>query len=71
MNLNQYKFNNIIKLFFHSGDALLVLWKSNSKDSLTNLVHVAISCALFIQQALGSYETDVDIELKGIKKISL
>ncbi|XP_018333099.1 adenylate cyclase type 10-like isoform X2 [Agrilus planipennis] len=47
-----------------SGDAFLALWKLGPEDNLYNVIHEVIVCALFIQQTLGSFETEVNVLLR-------
>ncbi|CAK1545542.1 unnamed protein product [Leptosia nina] len=47
-----------------AGDAFLALWKTDKKTFINHTIHTAIACALIIQHSLGSYETDVKVNLK-------
>lgn len=47
-----------------SGDAFLALWKAAPDDRLYKVIHEVIVCALFIQQNLGRFETEVNVLLK-------
>ncbi|KAL3270561.1 hypothetical protein HHI36_021098 [Cryptolaemus montrouzieri] len=47
-----------------SGDAFLALWKAQSDAYLYEVLHEVIVCALFIQNTLGFFETEVNVLLK-------
>lgn len=47
-----------------SGDAFLAMWKSGPEQRLYRVIHEVIVCALFIQQTLGHFETEVNVLLK-------
>ncbi|XP_071446258.1 adenylate cyclase type 10-like [Hetaerina americana] len=47
-----------------SGDAFLCCWKVESDDLMIFTVNQVVRCALFIQQTMGEYETDVKISLR-------
>ncbi|KAF2896008.1 hypothetical protein ILUMI_10155 [Ignelater luminosus] len=47
-----------------SGDAFLAMWKAEPDHCLYRVIHEVIVCALFIQQTLGCFETEVNVLLK-------
>lgn len=47
-----------------SGDAFLALWRAGPDQCLYRVIHEVIVCALFIQQTLGCFETEVNVLLK-------
>ncbi|XP_044255355.1 adenylate cyclase type 10-like [Tribolium madens] len=47
-----------------SGDAFLALWKAPPDLRLFEVIHQVIVCALFIQNTLGCFETEVNVLLK-------
>jgi class 3 adenylate cyclase len=47
-----------------SGDAFLALWKAPPDLRLFEVIHKVIVCALFIQNTLGCFETEVNVLLK-------
>ncbi|XP_046390815.1 adenylate cyclase type 10-like [Ischnura elegans] len=47
-----------------SGDAFLCCWHCISDESMANTVNRVVRCALFIQQTIGEYNTDVQISLR-------
>uniref|UniRef100_A0A1Y1MA48 Guanylate cyclase domain-containing protein n=1 Tax=Photinus pyralis TaxID=7054 RepID=A0A1Y1MA48_PHOPY len=54
-----------------SGDAFLALWKAEPDECLYRVIHQVIVCALFIQQHLGRFQTEVNVLLKAIGIISI
>ncbi|KAL0275783.1 UNVERIFIED_CONTAM: hypothetical protein PYX00_003531 [Menopon gallinae] len=57
-----YKHNGDVLKF--SGDAILALWKLENHEYMYSLIHRVISCALYIQNSMGVYETDVKVLLR-------
>lgn len=49
-----------------SGDAFVVVWKQTESVPMRDVVHAAIDCGLIIQKSYGSYDTDVDVTIRGI-----
>lgn len=47
-----------------SGDAFFAMWKSRDNDTMEELVHEVIDCAIVIQKTYGSYLTDVGVTLR-------
>lgn len=47
-----------------SGDAFLAMWKADPSVCMYKVIHEVIVCALFIQQTLGRFETEVNVLLK-------
>lgn len=48
-----------------SGDAFIALWKVTDHVSMRDAVHEAIDCSLVIQKTYGTYQTDVDVVVRG------
>lgn len=48
-----------------SGDAFIALWKETDHLSLKDAVHEAVDCSLVIQKSYGTYQTDIDVVVRG------
>lgn len=48
-----------------SGDAFIALWKVTDQLSMRDAIHEAVDCSLVIQKTYGTYQTDVDVVVRG------
>lgn len=48
-----------------SGDAFIVMWKLEDGRVMRDIASEAIKTACIIQKHFGTYETEVDVTLKG------
>ncbi|KAF5300893.1 hypothetical protein FQR65_LT09056 [Abscondita terminalis] len=69
--LNDYLGSMVQEILTHngdllkfSGDAFLAMWKCTVNNFMQDAVHAAIDSAIMIQKTLGTYETDVGVNLK-------
>lgn len=44
----------------------MAMWPLDQNVSMEQILHKAIECSLYIQQNLGSFQTEVGIELEGL-----
>ena len=49
-----------------SGDAFIVMWKLENGGVMRDIASEAIKTACIIQKHFGTYETDIDVTLKGL-----
>jgi hypothetical protein len=46
-----------------AGDAILAVWRVNNDTELNSTVDQVVKCCLNIQEACGSWETDIGVRL--------
>lgn len=70
--LNKYLGSMVQEVMAHngdvlkfSGDAFLAIFKVTETESMRDVVHEALDCALVIQKNYGSYLTDVGVVIRG------